>query len=394
MIRPTPIQALALAALFAAALPAQDKPAQDNKPAATKQDNDVLLQAAHIALSPDKVLAPGRILVRQGKVAYVGDEIPAEAAARALVVDYGTAWITPGFVLAQSTLGQDSDLAESAFAWTPDLLAAEAFDPWQDELKPLAGCGVTAVALSPSPRNVAGGIAALVKPGKPAARIAERELHLQLSLAAAARQPERAPTSLIGALDLVRTALTDAKAGLQGGPEIAVVRQVLDGSRQVFLHANSYTELSAALDLAKEFAFTPVIVGAADAEKVLPRLVEQKVAVVLGALSPNMRLAELQLPAMLAQAGVPFAFACDAERLRLTAVLAIKHGLDRHAAAMALSRTPAALLGQQQNLGALRAGCAADFAVWSGDPLDLASSHIATWVDGVRLAGAQPAGAR
>lgn len=377
-----PLSAVATVAAAAAALFTARAAAQD-----------VLLQAAHIVLAPDAVLSPGRLLLRAGKVAYVGDEIPADARTRARLVDYGAAWITPGFVLAQSTLGQDQDLAENAFAWTPDLLAAEAFDPWQDELKPLADAGVTAVALSPSPRNVCGGIAALVKPGKDMARIADRELHLQLSLAGAARQPERAPTSLLGALDILRTAFTDARQGVQGGNEIAIVRQVLAGSRRVFLHADTYTELAAALDLAKEFGFAPTIVGAADAEKVLPRLVEQKAAVVLGALSPELRLQQLRLPAALAQAGVPFCFAPDCQRLRLTAALAVKNGLDRRTALMALTRTPATLLGQQQ-AGALRSGCAADFAVWSGDPLDLDSSHVATWVDGVRLAGTEPTGAR
>lgn len=355
---------------------------------------DLLITSKRIVIAPATVLSPGALLVRDGKVLYVGDEIPTEAKSAARKVDYGDATITPGFVLAQATLGQDADLAEAAFAFTPDLLAAEAFDPWHEDLSVLPREGITSLALSPSPRNIAGGIAALAKPSAKGGRIANRELYLQLSLTTAARSQQRAPTSLIGALDMLRTAFTDAKQGLQGGPDIAIIRQVLDGSRRVFVHANTYTELSAVLDLARDYGFEPVIVGGADAEKVLARLVSQRAGVVLGTLTPEMRLSQLHLPAKLAEAGVPFAFGGNPKFLRLSAILAVRNGLDRNIALQAMTRSPAMLLGQEAVVGALRSGCSADFNVWSGDPLDLDSSHLATWVDGVLLAGAQPAGGR
>jgi len=348
---------------------------------------DLLVQARRVVVAADTVLDNGTLLVRQGKVAYVGNEIPADARGRATVVDYGNAVIVPGFVLAQSTLGQDQDLGEGALAFTPDLRVAEAFDRWQEELDPLPRCGITSVALSASPRNVAGGIAALVKPGKAGGTIAVPEMHLSLSLAQAARNPERQPTSLMGAMDLLRTRFAAARTGTKTGPDAAVLAQVLQGSRRLFVYADTYTELSAALDFAKEFALEPVLVGASEAEKVLPRLLQQKASVVLGTLLPDARLQQLRLPATLAQAGVPFCFGGSPDQLRLSAVLAVVHGLDRKTALQALTRLPALLLDQQANVGSLRQACAADFLVFSGDPLDLSSAHIATWIDGVRVHG-------
>jgi imidazolonepropionase-like amidohydrolase len=348
---------------------------------------DLLVQSKRIVVAADTMLDDGMLLVRQGKIAYVGNEIPADARGRATVVDYGNAVIVPGFVLAQSTLGQDADLGEGALAFTPDLRVAEAFDRWQEELDPLPRRGVTSVALSASPRNVAGGIAALVKPGKASGTIADPELHLSLSLAQAARNPERQPTSLMGAMDMLRTAFAAARTGTKTGPDAAVLAQVLQGSRRLFVCADTYTELSAALDLAKEFALEPVLVGANEAEKVLPRLLQQKASVVLGTLLPDSRLQQLQLPATLAQAGVPFCFGGSPDQLRLSAVLAVVHGLDRKTALQALTRLPALLLNKQATIGSLRQACAADFLVFSGDPLDLSSAHVATWIDGVRVHG-------
>ena len=64
---------------------------------------DLLVQCKRIVVAADTVLDDGMLLVRQGKIAYVGNEIPADARGRAAVVDYGKAVIVPGFVLAQST---------------------------------------------------------------------------------------------------------------------------------------------------------------------------------------------------------------------------------------------------------------------------------------------------
>lgn len=365
-------------------------------PAATAQD--LLLRAKTIAVAEGSVLSPGQLLVRAGKIAYVGADIPAEARQNAKVVDYGDAMIVPGFVLAATTLGRDQDLGEGALPFTPDLRAAEAFDPWQDELQALPRYGVTSAGLSPSPRNLAGGLGALVKPGADGGRVVSDDLHLGMSLTAAARSPEREPTSLMGAMDLLRSAFRAAKGPAAAGPDTAVLRAVLQGSRRVAICADSFAELSAALDLAREFQFEPVLVGGSDAHKLLPRLAQQKAAVVLGSLRPDARLVQLELPAQLHKAGIPFAFGGSPETLRLSAALAVRHGLDRQQALLALTKNAAVLLDTQSTAGTLRQGAAADLCVFGGDPLDLHSPHLATYVDGQRVVGSEPprpaAGAR
>jgi imidazolonepropionase-like amidohydrolase len=361
--------------------------------AATLPAQDLLVRAKTVVVAPDTVLTDGRFLVRDGKIAYVGSDVPADAAAKATVVDCGDAVVVPGFVLAPTTLGRDGDLAEGALPFTPDLRAAEAFDPWQDELAKLPRAGFTAAVLAPSPRNLAGGLGALVKPGASGGRVATADLHLALSLTAAARNPERPPTSLMGGVDLLRSAFAQAKSAAAPGPDVAVLRDVLQGGRKVAIAADTLVELQAALDLARDFGFEPVLVGARDADKALPRLVAQRAAVVLAPLAPEMRRAQLELPARFAEAGVPFCFSGNPEQTRLSAVLAVRHGLDRQTAWAALGRATATMFGAAGQVGALRQGCAADFAVWSGDPLDLGSSLRAVYVDGARVHGGQPSAA-
>lgn len=356
------------------------------------QAQDLLVRCQTIVIAPDTVLQGSALLVRQGKVAYVGDEIPAEAKTGAKLVDYGAAVLVPGFVLPPTTLGRERDLAEGALPFTPDLRAVEAFDPWQEELLRLPQHGVTSLLLAPSPRNLAGGLGALVKPGNEAAggRVVTPELHLALSLAQVSRNPEREPTSLMGAIDALRTALQKAKSGLATGPDAMILRGVLDGSRKATIAADTYPELLGALDLAREFGFQPVLLGATEAHKLMPRLLEQKATVVLQPLRFDQPERQLQLPRLLAEAGVPFCFGGSAESLRLSAVLAVKHGLDRKTALTALTRTPAQTFDQTTQVGALRQGCGADFVVFGGDPLDLGSPHLATWIDGACVHGTMP----
>lgn len=379
----------AAAGVLAAGLASQGPP----QPA---PDQDLLVRAHTVIVAPGQVLSPGEFLVRQGRIAYVGADVPADARERARRVDYGPATICPGFVLAVAELGQERDLAEAAVSFTPDLRASDAFDPWQDELGELAPAGVTAVALSPSPRNTAGGLQALVQPAAaPSGKrghgvLAAGELHAVFSLLDAARTAEREPTSLMGQKELLRAAFATAQRGTGLGPDTAVLRQVLQGGRRAFLHAETFAEMSAALDLAREFGFEPVLVGARDAGKLVPRLVTQRARLVLPVPVPDARRDEQALPALLAKAGVPFAFRGRPEQLRAGAALAVRCGLDRQTALAALTRVPAQLLDQEPRHGSLRQGCAADFAVYSGDPLDLGSAHLATWVAGQRLCGTEP----
>ena len=358
---------------------------------------DVLVQASKIVVAYGQgntaatVLTDSALLLRDGKIAFVGADIPTETRASARVVDYKKATISPGFVLAATTLGRDADLAEGALAFTPDLRTAEAFDPWQEELAQLAPAGVTSLGLAPSPRNVVGGIGALVKAGKQQGRIEAPEAFVGFSLTRTARSQERMPTSLMGALQLLRESFEAAQAGVKIGPDLAVMRQIMSGQRRAMIHANTFAELNGALDLAKKFNFAPVIIGATDADKVMQKLAAGAVGVVLAPLNPQARIADLELPKKLAQAGLPFCFAGRPHQLRLSAALAVRHGLDRDTAAAALTRTPATLLGAQAAVGSLRQGCGADFVVFEGDLLDLSARHVATWVDGVNMHGKSPA---
>ena len=339
---------------------------------------DLFVRGSRLVLAPDVVLQDEGLLIRDGKIAYVGKEIPEEARRGAKVSDLQGKWIVPAFVIAHGQLGQTQDLGERIDAITPDLLAGEAFDPFEPTVARMAKGGVAWFGFAPNSGNAIGGLAAVVRTGKPGA-IAVESTYLKLALTAEALDPGRQPTSLLGAADLLRTRFTAARG--QGG--IRELRDVLSGARKLVVHVRTHAEITTCCELAEAFALQPVLVDADEAEKSLARLAALKSSIVLAPLAPESPIKMLRLPALLEAKRIGFSFRADRpEQLRLSAALALRNGASRVAVLSALTRVPAEQCGAPATAGQLRAGGSADFLVFSGDPLDLTSKLEATWLAG------------
>ena len=103
----------------------------------------------------------------------------------------------------------------------------------------------------------------------------------------------------------------------------------------------------------------------------------------LGFESKDLRLT---LPARLQERGIPFAFMAERQAdLRLSAALAVRHGLSRTAAMRALTEGAARMLGVEGQVGNLFQGKTANFCVFSGDPTDLTSRLLAVHIAGKKI---------
>jgi imidazolonepropionase-like amidohydrolase len=372
---PTPLTSLLLCLL-----------AQDPNPAPAT----ILLEADRIHVTPTNVLAPGRLLIRDGRVAYVGNEIPEDAirGAQRLTVK---GVVTATFASAHSYLGQATDLNERYRAANPELRAVDGFDPFADQLAEVAASGLTLVALAPVSGGPIPGVAGLVALGADAS-IVEADAYLKLALVPDALDQERGPTSIMGAADLLRRRFRAARtAAVDDGS--TTLRSAIVGGLRLAIHANSHGEILTALDLCEEWSVRPLLLGGAEVEKSISRLATLQGSVVLGAPTFADREDRLGIAAKLEQAKVPFSFAGDdGHAMRVGAVLAMRGGLTRAGALAALTQTPAEQLGVGNVRGTLLRDHVADFAVWSGDPLDLSSRLLAVHVGGRKI-DAKPAGA-
>jgi len=336
-------------------------------------------------VAPDNILTDSAILIRNGKVQFVGTEIPEEAAKRAKKVEF-SGMLVPGLINAHCNLGHGANLAERIDSFTPELLASDAFDPFVKELLAAAQAGVTTVGLSPQSFNTFAGQAAMVQTGKVGKIVAE-SAYLKMSFTQQARNQNRYPTSRMGAAELIRTSFKEATGPLGAtNAQLKILGEVVAGSRRVAFHAGTQADIGAALDLAQELSLQPILIGADEAHKSLDRLAKVNASVVLSPLGFNSKKRRLTLPAELEKRGIPFAFMAERQPdLRLSAALAVRHGASRTAAMRALTEGAAKMLGVEAQVGNLFQGKTANFCVFSGDPTDLTSRLVAIYIAGSKI---------
>ncbi len=166
-----------------------------------------------------------------------------------------------------------------------------------------------------------------------------------------------------------------------------MVREGLGGQRRIYAVSRTDYDLLSLLRIAKEFQFTPTVIGGHEAYKVREELAAAKVSVILGRLttSPSVTGPEdseivWNQPGVLHKAGVTFAF--SGGRLLDQARFAVRYGLPAEVAFKAITATPARLLGVDSRVGTLEPGRDADLLALDGDPLELSTSIAWVLADG------------
>lgn len=386
-----------------------------------KRGETLLVVAPRIVVAPGVVLENGALLIRDGVIFRVGPEIPDAARRSATVLEFdGT--VVPGFVNPHTHLGLGADLAERITALTPEMKAADAFDPFDEWLLRNARSGVTSLGLAPLSANTFAGISAVVRAGE-VGEVIDDSCYMKIALVKEALDQQRFPTSRMGAAELIRTSFAEARLATTGNdPKATALRGVLSSSIRLAIHARKHGAITAALDLCEDLGVPPILIGGDEADKSAKRIAALGGSVILAGLALTDKRPALELPAKLQAAGVTFSFMADRpptpgarppgpqlppglppqfmarfqvaapaagaptpahpHGLRLSAALAMRHGLPRDAALAALTRNPAVQCGIEDRAGSLRQGCSADFAVYSGDPLDLTSRLTAVYIGG------------
>ncbi len=97
-----------------------------------------------------------------------------------------------------------------------------------------------------------------------------------------------------------------------------------------------------------------------------------------------------ETPGILAAAGCRVSIITDApvipqQYLTLCAAMAVKAGMDPCEAMKAITVNPAKHLGIEDRVGTLEAGKDADIVVYSGDPLEVASTLELVMIDGNKV---------
>lgn len=399
------------------------------------------LVGAKVVLRPGEVLESGTIVVRDGVIEAVGQDVAAPPDAR--VWDLRGLTVYPGLIEPYLNLeggreerrhGDDgarpAPRPERRGAVhpnprvRPERSIAEELELPKDALRSLRRAGFTAALVAPG-AGVLRGESALVtlRDGTPREQVVSARVAQHVAFERGGWGTRDYPGSLMGAMALVRQTLIDAEHNAAAtrayaqnpmGQErpaanlsLEALMPALARERPVIVEAEDAQMLLRAAALFGEFDLVPTIVlGGHDTHRWLDEVAATGAPLIVSLNFPpaprwddpdeaeTIPLDALRRwwlapeePANLARAGVRFAFTthglADRADWRARARQALARGLSEDAALAAVTTAPAALL-RAPRLGVIAPGAFANLTVTDGPLFAEATRLVEVWVDGVR----------
>lgn len=394
------------------------------------------LRGATIVSNSAPPIGNGVLVVRGGViVAMGGSETPIPADAE--VIDASGHTVYPGFIDAFSSVGMPAQANDPAYASyergnthanaqiRPERQATVLMQPDAAQLARWRRAGFVAAHIAP-PHGIMGGQSAVISTGTgtPASLVITPQIGVVLNLRGRGSFEGDGgyPSSLMGAIALVRQTLYDAQHQMQvwdaylrdpaGKPRPAMNRALealqplLKREMPLLALANNAEDIRRVLRIADEFNLRVIIVGGLEAAKVADELKRRDIPVLLSLEMPEPlrsydplapptltslrnRALAYQNAAILHEKGVRFAFTTeglgDPERLLRNIRTAIANGLPKEAALRALTLTPAELLGIENRYGDLAVGKTASFVVVRGELFEPRARIEFAFADGKRF---------
>jgi imidazolonepropionase-like amidohydrolase len=375
----------------------------------------LLLKNATVHPVTGPVLAPGDVLIENGKVTQIGHlDVKADQ-----VVDLTGQHLYPGLLALNTTLGlleieevrATVDLAETG-QFVPEVQSWVAVNPDSELLPVTRANGIAFFEPTPEGGMIAGQSALMKIDGwttedmifqKPAA------LHVYwpgMEISTAPRRGRRRRSSGGSVEDQAKERarkvkeladfFADARAYAQardaaqtnGAPDPGLnppweaMLPYVRGQRPISVHADEVRQIKAALQWAETNHYNIVLAGGRDAWKVADALARQKVPVIYDAIydlpASEVESYDIQYkaPELLRQAGVKVILsmpnASFARNLPYVASQAVAFGLPADEALKAMTLYPAQIMGVDDRLGAIEPGKEATLFACKGNNLDSA----------------------
>lgn len=398
---------------------------------------EIAIQAGTLLPISDAPVENGTILIKDGKIAALGQNVAIDADAR--IIDASGKFVMPGLIDAQSRLFViDSELNESR-SIAPELNILDGLDPFVKEAPEVAAQGVTAIYVTPGSRSLIGGSGAVLKlngtkdVGK---MLLKGDIAVKAAIGVSANNQSSSLERLAN-YSSIREALLETKiymhdkqkheremaeynkkkaeydkkkearptekidkpkrpARFRPNPTREVLAKVLSKEIPLQIEAHRVTDILNALRLADEFGFTLILDKCTEGYMVAGEIARRKAPVILGPVSTSFadmprleyRHHDIRNAAILSEKGVKLALGvsgrdgASSKFITLAAAMAVANGMDRDLALRAVTLTPAEILGVADRIGSLQVGKDADIVILSGHPLDTLSQVEMVLIEG------------
>ena len=359
------------------------------------------------------------LLVVDGRIAAIGPKARerSDYPGPPLVVD-GKGWhVTPGLIDAHSHTAILGAVNEMSLPCTAMVRIQDVVNSETDNLHQQLAGGVTAVNLLHGSANCIGGQNCVIKlrdganpaglifqDAPPGIKFALGENPKQSG--AGDRHTTRFPQTRMGVATLIANRFTAAKQYLadwakfkaSGGPpprrdlELEAIGEIIEGHRWIHCHSYRQDEILMLIRLMESFnvrvgTFQHVLEGYKVADEIARHGAGASGFSDWWAYKFEVYDAIPQNGSLMRERGVTVSFNSDsselARRLYVEAAKAVKYGGTSEMDALKfVTLNPAKQLRIDSRVGSLETGKDADFAIWSGSPLDSGSVCLQTWVDG------------
>jgi len=392
------------------------------------QEDLVVTNATIWTAGRDGVIENGAMVVRAGKIAWVGKaaDLP-RSNGRLKVIDAQGRHVTPGLFDAHSHSGiglSFGDVNEVGQTTTAEARVRDIINPddiaWYREL---AG-GLTAANQLHGSANPIGGQSNVVKLRWGVATpkemvVASAPEGIKFALGENPKRnswqyqgESRYPQSRMGVFTIIRDRFVAARDyqdqwerynAMSGREkeqtlpprrdmELEALAEILEGERFIHCHSYRQDEIFGLTRIADEFGFTigtfqHVLEGYKVAEAIKEHAIGASCFSDWWAYKFEVFDAIPYNGAIMHEVGVPVTFNSDsnelARRMSTEATKAVKYGgVDPHEALKFVTYNAALQFQVEDTMGSLEAGKDADFVIWTGDPLSTLSRAEATYVDG------------
>jgi len=356
----------------------------------------------------------GTILVQDGRILALGQEISLPSGARVIMEEGLEVW--PGIIAANTAIGLREIAAVRSSMDTdeigedqPDLVTSTSLNAESAHIGVTRTNGVTRAQVAPRGRGTMNGKSSIVRMAgatwEELLYTDEDMLHIGFPAVRNNSKKKEEPEALERMRELFHDAgeygrlkKESTDAGVPGpafDPRLESLVPFAKGEGRVAIHVDNAQSILFALRFIQELELDAVLFGVTEGWKVADAIADEGVPVVVG---PVLELPSSEYdpydapyanPAVLLRAGVPLAIqTSDDENPRnvaFHAAMAVAYGMPKEEAVRAISLGAAEILGIDHELGSLEPGKIADLVITKGHLLDVTVPVRYVFIDGEQV---------
>jgi imidazolonepropionase-like amidohydrolase len=387
--------------------------AQENMHPSPAQVGTIAITNATIHVGNGNVIEKATVIFKDGKITNVGNNLPVTDAT---IIDANGKHIYPGIIASSTNLGLVEVAAARATQdytelgdLNPSIKSLVAYNTDSKVINTLRSNGILLAHIVPNGGSISGTSSVVQLDAwnwEDAAYKIDNGIHFNMPVLvnrpdpfAAFRRPN--PDAVdpvkrgLEKIESIRKFFREAKAYLaipkhnNVNLKFEAVKGLFNQSQSFFVHCDLMKEMLVAVDMAKEFGFKLVLVGATDSWMITSILKENNAAVILN--EPHNLPAtdddDVDQPyktgAALQKAGILFTICQDEgdgywrqRNLPFEAGTMAAYGLSKEEALSAITLNAAKILGIGDKTGSIEVGKDANLVISEGDILDMKTSKV------------------